>query len=93
MELIELGIPGSNQYVVRRFFEWFLNQEKLSDTFVVVGGQILIGICGGIIRNLNGLTIQIKYILKIQKDSMKIILFTNGHIKKGKNTKILWKWL
>ena len=70
----------------------WLNQEKLSDTFVVVGGQILIGICGGIIRNLNGLTIQIKYILKIQKDSMKIILFTNGHIKKGKNTlKILCK--
>ena len=65
----------------------WLNQEKMSDTFVTsVGGQILIGICGGIIRNLNGLTIQIKYILKIQKDSMKIILFTNGHIKKGKNT-------
>ena len=38
MELIELGVPaGSNQYVSRRFFEWFtLNQEKWSDTFVVV---------------------------------------------------------
>ena len=38
MELIELGVPaGSNQYVRRRFFEWFtLNQEKWSDTFVVV---------------------------------------------------------
>ena len=49
-------------------------------------GQNLVDICGGIIKLTNGLTIQIKYILKIRRDLMTLILFMNGHTKREQNT-------